>query len=404
MAASKLTEPQVSNYAKSFRSVNKEDCFLLARVAREALLKDSFVDWHNRCTDRFVTFSAERRAREADRDRGLAEVEEKLGALRGSEEKAAELKKQLPMDMLAGLAVPEEVMASATSAEAEGVKATDDMFELYRRLCRSEEETTSLLPREEHCLYYDMGGKAHGRLAPARLEFLAYDPVVAVAHGIVGERLLREMRRQIASGRAGLRSPKSVSSRTGEIVSNAGRTGMVGFLPEPPADLARAAARLTGLSMRHAEPMQVTNFYFVHYNSCSVPRICPSAREQVVTYGVGGHYEPHVDYTTVSDKTAATFEHVSANSASGDRTATLLYYLNDVAAGGATVFPRLGLGVRPAAGSALFWYNLYRNGSGDPYTLHAACPVLLGSKVVVNQWFRDLGQVEARPCALTREE
>jgi prolyl 4-hydroxylase len=67
---------------------------------------------------------------------------------------------------------------------------------------------------------------------------------------------------------------------------------------------------------------------------------------QVVSYGSGGHYEPHVDfYGQYSDER-------------GDRIATLLYYLNDVKHGGATVFPYLGLSVQPVEGSALFWYNL----------------------------------------------
>ncbi len=87
----------------------------------------------------------------------------------------------------------------------------------------------------------------------------------------------------------------------------------------------------------------------------------------------------------------------------GDRTATLLFYLGETEAGGATAFPRLGLAVRPRRGDALFWYNLHRSGRGDPYTLHAACPVLLGSKLIANQWFRELGQAAARPCALTEE-
>ena len=54
--------------------------------------------------------------------------------------------------------------------------------------------------------------------------------------------------------------------------------------------------------------------------------------------------------------------------------------LTDVPAGGATVFPFLGLSVRPQKGMALLWYNLRPNGSPDPLTLHSACPVLIGNK------------------------
>lgn len=58
----------------------------------------------------------------------------------------------------------------------------------------------------------------------------------------------------------------------------------------------------------------------------------------------------------------------------------LLLQLSDVAIGGATVFPQLGLGVFPQKGSAIFWYNLHANGTVDHRTLHGACPVFVGSK------------------------
>ena len=46
----------------------------------------------------------------------------------------------------------------------------------------------------------------------------------------------------------------------------------------------------------------------------------------------------------------------------GNRLATVLIYMEAVeSGGGATVFPELGLAIKPRGGSAVFWYNLHRN-------------------------------------------
>ncbi len=47
------------------------------------------------------------------------------------------------------------------------------------------------------------------------------------------------------------------------------------------------------------------------------------------------------------------------------RAATLLVYLNDVAAGGATRFERLGVTVAPRAGRALLFFPAFADGSPD---------------------------------------
>ena len=56
------------------------------------------------------------------------------------------------------------------------------------------------------------------------------------------------------------------------------------------------------------------------------------------------------------------------------------FQLSNVEYGGYTVFPILGLQMKPIKNSALFWYNLHSDGTPDYLTLHGGCPVLFGSK------------------------
>nr|XP_046917132.1 prolyl 4-hydroxylase subunit alpha-1-like [Dermatophagoides farinae] len=119
---------------------------------------------------------------------------------------------------------------------------------------------------------------------------------------------------------------------------------------------------------------------------------------QVVNYGIGGHYEPHYDFARREEPRA--FDSLGT----GNRIATWLNYMSNVQAGGATVFPHLGVQLWPRKNAAAFWYNLYKSGDGDLLTRHAACPVLVGSKWVSNKWIHEVGQEFRKPCGLWQNE
>lgn len=98
---------------------------------------------------------------------------------------------------------------------------------------------------------------------------------------------------------------------------------------------------------------------------------------QVLRYGVGGEYQPHTD----------NFDEPDAEG--GQRLATLVIYLRDVAQGGTTAFPALGLQVAPSRGMGVYFAYGDAHGRIDSRLLHAGMPLLSGEKWVATQWIRD---------------
>ena len=118
-----------------------------------------------------------------------------------------------------------------------------------------------------------------------------------------------------------------------------------------------------------------------------------SEQYQVAFYKLGGHYLPHLDHW--SNNSAEIDDYMGPE---GNRLATLLMYLSDVEKGGRTIFKKLNISVTPQARTALFWFNLHPNGTGDDRTLHGACPVLEGTKWAINKWVREGNQLFTKQC------
>ncbi|QFY43244.1 2-oxoglutarate-dependent dioxygenase [Candidatus Methylospira mobilis] len=104
---------------------------------------------------------------------------------------------------------------------------------------------------------------------------------------------------------------------------------------------------------------------------------------QILYYRVGAEYRPHFDYFPVQDPGSA--PHLAKG---GQRVATLVMYLNDVADGGGTFFPNIGLNVTPLCGSALYFAYANSMSQVDPATLHGGSPVLAGEKWIATKWLR----------------
>ena len=88
---------------------------------------------------------------------------------------------------------------------------------------------------------------------------------------------------------------------------------------------------------------------------------------------------------------------------SDSRLATAMIYLKSAKAGGRTVFPLLSLSVPASPLSLLFWHNLTPDLQTDTRALHAACPVVVGDKWILNKWVTLSPHWQSHRCGVTRD-
>jgi prolyl 4-hydroxylase len=101
-------------------------------------------------------------------------------------------------------------------------------------------------------------------------------------------------------------------------------------------------------------------------------------------YAVGQEFKFHTDYFEPDGPDYARFCAVA-----GQRTWTLMVYLNVPEAGGATRFKRIGKTIQPETGKLLAWSNLDAAGRPNFETLHAGLKVHAGTKYIITKWYRE---------------
>jgi prolyl 4-hydroxylase len=104
---------------------------------------------------------------------------------------------------------------------------------------------------------------------------------------------------------------------------------------------------------------------------------------QILHYGVEGEYKPHFDF--FAPEMAGSATHLQKG---GQRVSTLIMYLNDVEAGGETIFPDIGLAVSARKGSGVYFTYCGAQGNVDPRSLHGGAPVKRGEKWIATHWLR----------------
>ena len=102
---------------------------------------------------------------------------------------------------------------------------------------------------------------------------------------------------------------------------------------------------------------------------------------QILQYRPGCEYKAHYDYFDPHDPGSE-----SILRRGGQRIGTVVMYLHEPEAGGATVFPESGIAVLPRKGHALFFS--YEHATPESKSLHAGAPVVAGEKWIAVKWMR----------------
>ncbi len=107
-------------------------------------------------------------------------------------------------------------------------------------------------------------------------------------------------------------------------------------------------------------------------------------------YAVGQEFKAHTDYFD-----PAGLDFTRYCSVSGNRTWTLMVYLNQPPAGGATRFVKIGKTVQPEQGKLLAWNNRLEPGRYNDASLHHGMKVRSGVKYIITKWYREKPWAEA---------
>lgn len=147
------------------------------------------------------------------------------------------------------------------------------------------------------------------------------------------------------------RRPSTIADANGDHYFRTSETCDLPMMEPDVVALDERLAALSGIDRRFGEPIQGQR------------------------YAPGQEFKAHTDYF---DPQGADFQQFC--SVAGQRTWTLMIYLNDVEVGGATRFKVIDKMIQPERGKLVCWNNRRPDGSVNPATLHHAMKVRKGLK------------------------
>ncbi|CAG7731798.1 unnamed protein product, partial [Allacma fusca] len=248
----------------------------------------------------------------------------------------------------------------------------------YWELCTKGSSLTEEEKLELACWYEN--GDPYFLIGPIKSELLAVNPDVVQTYEVISDKKIARLK-EIASESLSQSQTEENTDASGKLVDKNDhyRTSVTSWVN----DLKVPELRPLSLLIEKITGLVVT-------------RESATEELQVVSYSFTGHYDIHAD--ALGDTSWPDYVE------KGDRLATFMFYLQEPKYGGATAFPQSGIVAQPVKGSAIFWYNVYRDGVEDPMSSHGSCPVVIGKKWVANKWIRYYDQFLIRKCGLDDED
>ena len=132
-----------------------------------------------------------------------------------------------------------------------------------------------------------------------------------------------------------------------------------------------------------------------------------STEMQVTNYGLAGLCEPHIDPVGITTMETKVVKQTHPQLIyTGDMIGTFMAWLGDTEAGGGTayVYPGHEGVIAPEKGAAAFWYDLKSDLIRDNPTRHGGCPVIKGTKWILNKWLYSYDNFKKFQCKLVEGE
>ena len=122
---------------------------------------------------------------------------------------------------------------------------------------------------------------------------------------------------------------------------------------------------------------------------------------QVTNYGLAGLCESHIDPHGLMEATELPPARWYLEK-TGDMLGTFMAWLSNTEEGGGTIYMHPGHEgiIMPERGAAGFWYDLDSSLFKDQRSRHAGCPVIKGSKWILNKWLYAYDNFAKFPCKL----